>query len=282
MTSVTRTRAARPPTPPELPPPPDQDTLLGDLLRQSGRGIVPIRKTFVQQGHGKSTQPGSLAKFVKAHDERGLEAYLLVHALASGGDYSCEYPAAVWARALGLDATATDESARGAVSKIMKRLEDRGLVSRTRVRRRLSVTLLNENGRGEEYGHPRLSGDRWLRLPHAYWREGYFRSLSLPAKVMLLVALSLPDGFYLPSEYAPAWYGVSPDTAERGLRELRMRRILRPDVEWKPNNRSDKFYTERWTYTLIGAFSKSAQDAEARRGRRASSAETDTEVITEE
>src|SRR5699024_3837870 len=112
----------------ELPPPvPSQDQVLDDLLTKSRRGIVPFRKTFLQEGKGKDAKPGPLAKFVRAHDGRGLETYLLVHALASGGDFSCQYPANTWAHALGLYDHATEESGRGAVSKIMKRLADLGL-----------------------------------------------------------------------------------------------------------------------------------------------------------
>jgi hypothetical protein len=36
---------------------------------------------------------------------------------------------------------------------------------------------------------------------------------------MLLIALSLPDGFRQPYDRAPDWYGVSFDSAEEGLKE---------------------------------------------------------------
>lgn len=256
MTSATQGLASRKP-----PPPPDQDTILDGLLAQSKRGLVPIRKTFVQQGHGATTRPGPLAQFVKAHDTRGLEAYLLVHALASGGDHSVQYPANTWVHALGLNETGTPASARGAVSKIMKRLADRKLINRQRVGRELSVTLLNEDGKGSEYGHPHHTNERWLRLPYSYWRKGYYKLLSLPAKAMLLIALSLKEEFQLSADQAPKWYGISSDTAERGLRQLRKDDILEGDYEWEVNPRSPTLYTQRWTYTLCGDFSQAARDA---------------------
>ena len=37
---------------------------------------------------------------------------------------------------------------------------------------------------------------------------------------MLLIALSLSDDFRLPAEDVPDWYGISADTASRGLRGL--------------------------------------------------------------
>ena len=204
-----------------------------------------------------------------AHDTRALDAYLFVHALASAEPWNCDYPAGTWVRALGLGSSATPASARGAVSKVMKRLEDRNLVKRSRSGRRASVTLLREDGSGEPYEHPhRTGGDRWLQLPYAYWLEGHFLALSLPAKAMLLVALSLPDGFYLPSERADDWYAISPDSADRGLRELRKATLLDADRQWVKNQRSDTGWTEHWTYSLTGSFSSSARRAAAAAGTK--------------
>jgi hypothetical protein len=265
--TIRRTRAAtRSAAPPAL----TQRETVEDLLAQSARGIVQIRKSFVQQGRGKDTRPGPLASFVTAHDTRALDAYLFVHALASAEPWNCDYPAVTWVRVLGLGNNATPTSARGAVSKVMRRLEDRNLVKRGRSGRRASVTLLREDGSGEPYEHPyRAGGDRWLQLPYAYWLEGHFLTLSLPAKAMLLVALSLPDGFYLPSERADDWYGISPDSADRGLRELRTAALLDTDRKWVKNQRSDTGWTEHWTYTLIGSFSSTARrDAAAARSKR--------------
>ncbi len=270
--STATIRRARAATRSAAPPALTQRETVEDLLAQSARGIVQIRKSFVQQGRGKDTRPGPLASFVTAHDARALDAYLFVHALASAEPWNCDYPAGTWVRVLGLGNNATPASARGAVSKVMKRLEARNLVKRARSGRRASVTLLREDGSGEPYEHPyRAGGDWWLQLPYAYWLEGHFLALSLPAKAMLLVALSLPDGFYLPSERTDAWYGISPDSADRGLRELRRAALLDADRKWVKNQRSDTGWTEHWTYTLIGPFSSSARrDAAAAGSKRKS------------
>jgi hypothetical protein len=151
----------------------------------------------------------------------------------------------------------------------MKRLEDRNLVKRGRSGRYSSVTLLREDGSGDPYQRPQWTGgDRWLQLPYAYWLQGHFVSLSLPAKAMLLIALSLPDDFHLPSERAADWYGISPDSAERGLRELRTVGLLRTDRRWVKNQRSDTGWTERLTYTLAGSFSSPARAAAASGSKR--------------
>jgi hypothetical protein len=91
---------------------------------------VPIRRTFVREGRGSETRPGPLAKFLTAHADRGLEAYLLVHAMAAAEPWNCRLPSDAWVSALGLADTATASSARTAVSKIMGRLEKRKLIER--------------------------------------------------------------------------------------------------------------------------------------------------------
>jgi hypothetical protein len=120
-------------TGPQPPAPLTQQETIEDLLERSGRGFVPIRKSFVQQGQGKQTKAGPLASFVTGHDERGLEMYLLAHAVASQDPWDCDFPSDMWVRALDLGSTATPAAARGAVSKTLKRLEERKLIVRRRV-----------------------------------------------------------------------------------------------------------------------------------------------------
>lgn len=237
------------------------------LLEETNRHIVPFRRVFVQQGRGKATTPGPLASFLRKHDERALDAFLFVHAMASASTpYDIALPSGAWVRVLGLSETAELASARTAVSKIMKRLEDRKLITRTRTKKQSHIHLLREDGSGETYTRPtsKLLSERWLRLPHAYWLEGWTESLSLPAKVVLLIALSLDEGFYLPADRAPDWYGISPDSCDEGLRELRTVGLLASDYTWVKTARSDTGWTRQYTYTLIGSFSRDALDTAAR------------------
>jgi hypothetical protein len=248
------------------PPPLSQQETLTDMLKQARRGAVPIRTTFVQQGRGKSTTPGPLASFIASHDERGLDAYLFVHALASKDPWDCEYPSGMWIRALGLRDTATLRSARGVVSKIMKRLEGRALIKRGRAGRMSTVTLLREDGSGKKYERPPVTdGDTWFSLPHAYWLDEHYRTLSLPAKAMLLIALSLPGVFYLPYEKAKPWYGISADSAGRGLRELEKAGFLVTIQQWVKNHRSDTGWVEQRSYVLAGPYAKTARKRRARK-----------------
>jgi hypothetical protein len=265
------TRSRKPPAP--LP----RQERIELLLEQTRRGIVPIRNSFVQQGRGRSTIPGPLAKFLTGHDNRGLEAYLLVHAMASAEPWNCRLPSEAWVGALGLSDGAEMDSARTAVSKTMRRLEERNLINRERSKRLSDVILLKEDGSGEDYERPK---SHYFRLPHAYWLEGHYISLSLPAKVMLLIALSRPDGFPLPYNRAPDWYGVSEDSAEEGLRELRNQELLSFDKRWIKAARSKTGWTEQYMYTLEGSFSEE-ECAKAAAFRGEAIPDLDDEILDE-
>jgi hypothetical protein len=226
------------------------------LLTQTLRRVVPIRRTFLQQGQGRETRPGPLAKFLTGHDDRGLEAYLLVHAMVSAEPWNCRLHSQAWVGALGLADTASMDSAKTAVSKIMRRLENRKLVTRVRSKRLSDVILLKEDGSGDPYERSLTGRENWwLQLPHAYWLEGHYKILRLPAKVMLLIALSRPDGFQMPYHRTHGWYGVSSDSAEEGLRELRDTGLLAVERNWVKAPRSETGWTEVLTYTLQGSFS---------------------------
>ena len=101
--------------------------------------------------------------------------------------------------------------------------EQRNLITRQRHgrKRKIRVTLLREDASGQPYTRPgKGNPDRFLRLPHAFWREGWHERLDLPASAMLLVALHEKANFELQAERVPDWYGWSADTAERGLATL--------------------------------------------------------------
>jgi hypothetical protein len=201
------------------------ETVAALLGRSKRKRALPIRVAFVQGGSRGHPQPGPLATLVRRRDERGLELLLLVFALASAAPWNVYRPSQVWARALAL---AESSSSAAAVSKIWKRLEDQSLIDRGRKGRRASITPLCEDGSGRPYDHPARTGERYLQLPLAFWTapEFWCRTLDLPEKAMLLVALSLPDDFILPFERVPGWYGISSDTAGRGISGLLHKGLL--------------------------------------------------------
>jgi hypothetical protein len=238
----------------QRPPTPTQQETIEELLARSKREAVPIRWSFVQRGTRKRPQPGPLAEFVGHHDERALDLYLLVHAAASAARWNVELPARVWARMLDLH----DASGPSAVSKTWKRLEDRDLINRDRVQRRASITLLREDGHGDPYTHPgagpKSAREPYLKLPYAYWEDGWYRKLRLPGKAMLLIALSLEDDFILPEDKAKPWYGISPDFAGDGLRGLRKLEVLVSKTDYRKSPLTETEWTEERSYTLQPPF----------------------------
>lgn len=199
------------------------------LLLRAKRNMAPILKDFVQNpDRAQGRRGGPLSQFVKNGDLRGLRAFLFLHAIISSGEgrngWSTTLPLSVWARAFDTTTAAEPRSASTAATKILSRLEERRLVLRQRAgrERKITVTLLRPDGSGLEYTRPDGSGpNRFLQLSNAYWTEGWYASLDLPATAMLMVALHEKPGFELPTEKVPYWYGWSADTAERGLRTLR-------------------------------------------------------------
>jgi hypothetical protein len=87
------------------------------------------------------------------------------------------------------------------------------------------VTLLRENGSGEPYFHPADGApddpaDWYFRLPVSLWMKGLDATLTMPGLAMLLTVAREKPWSSFPAERMPEWYGWSPDTTERGLREL--------------------------------------------------------------
>lgn len=228
-----------------------------EALLESGNrlnGKVPLRRVFVQQGSRGDPEPGPLASLVHNGDQRGLDLFLLLKAVASAPPFNSSRSAGVWARALRFTGKTADEQT---VSRIWRRLAGLRLVSRSRSGRLADIGLLREDGSGEVYVHPGTAGDPYLQLPVAYWLdedERWCSTLGLPAKAMLLVALSLRPGFLLPVEKAPDWYGISADTAQRGLASLVERGLVKRERTRKTAPLVPAGYSYDSHYTLRGDF----------------------------
>jgi len=200
---------------------------------------------------GNDRHTPATRSLVRSHDERALDLYLLAHAVCSGGDYDVTLPAAVWARAIALSNSA---SGRSTTSKAFRRLEELGVISRSRDGSRSKITLLDEGGSGDPYAHPGPGKEPYLKLPHVYWTAGWHHKLGLRAKAVLLIALSLDDGFVLPIERAPDWYGISADTANRGLLDLRGAGLLDVEERIKTAPLAPEGIAQDYHYTLQSPF----------------------------
>jgi hypothetical protein len=236
-----------------LPSPPkigQQETVMAFLTGSKRIGAaVPIRSTFVQKGRRGQREPGPLSDFVTARDEIALDLLLLTLAAASAPPHDVMRPSDVWLRALGRNPRS--KSSASVLSRAWKRLEERHLIKRGRQGRLLRIELQREDGSEEPYTYPTgTSSDLYFKLPFAYWTEGLQNTLTLRGKAMFLVALSLPDGFTLPYERVPGWYGISADTAQRGLRELQATGHLDVLTGYRAAPLTAQGWTEERQYSL--------------------------------
>lgn len=166
--------------------------------------------------------PGVLGTLVKSHNERALDLYLLFRLCAVTDPWDVKKPSILWGRALGLSLEGSNRNyVSDTVSKLWGKLVDVKLVERTRESRMAKITTLHENGTGDAYTQPQPGKEAYFNLPLEYWSEDWYRKLSFAAKATLLITSSLQPGFYLPQEFGPKWYGVSADTLNSGLAELK-------------------------------------------------------------
>ena len=240
-----------------------------DEIMAARRSSTPLRRSFLQKGGQADSTPGPLHGFVTNGDHRGLLLYLLALGKASAKPWDTALAAAVWARALGMELPET-ATAASTISKAWKRLEDRNLIRRSRYRRKAHIHILKEDGSGDPYEPPGLTKEPHLRLPNAFWQEGpngdrWYRVLNLPEVAMLLIGLSLSDDFRLPAESVPNWYGISADTAGRGLRGLIGYDLLDMRKHFKTAPLSPAGYTADHLYTLQKPFGPRGRSQRRRR-----------------
>lgn len=250
--------------------PPSREQAVEAMLDRTGRRAVPIRRAFIQseKPDAAGSRGALLARMVHTRDVAALDAYLLIHAMASSEPFDTEYPAVSWVRALDLDSAATPDAARGHWAKITARLIELGLIRRERRGNRMAYVLLHEDGTGAEYERPKTGADGlWFSLPHTYWTLGHVQRLTLPEKAMLLVSLDQKSRFTLPADRAPSWYGISAATAARGLTGLRQHGLLTYDTRWRLDAKSTTGWAEERGYQLLDSFALSARRAATREKR---------------
>jgi DNA-binding transcriptional ArsR family regulator len=234
------------------------------MIEKSQRLRVPFRRSLVQKGTDGKVTAGPLAPLVRNHDERAYDLYLLMMAVATKEPYKANYEAVTWGRAIGLRGPSAPET----VSRAWGRLAELGLVKRGRavikmqgvVRRVASLTPMQEDGSNNAYTRPAggTKDERYFSIPVEYWNDGWHRSLPFTAKVMLVISLSLdsPNGFTLPAERVKEWYGISGDTAERGLRKLREVGLLDRRPEYKRMPLLGEGFVKVYRYSLKRPFDK--------------------------
>jgi hypothetical protein len=232
-----------------------QEETIAFLLDRSKRKTraVPIRRTFLQQGPQGKPRPGPLAPLVRLGADRALDLFLVVHAVASAPPHQVTEYSNHWGRVIGIE---DEANARTAVSRAWRRLESMKLIARERGKLgRTKVTLLEEDGSGEPYETPKTD---YFRLPYEYWtgEQQLYKTLSLPAKAVLLVSLSFTASeFPLPHDRAAGWYGISADTIGRGLKRLQDVGVVEHTrTQLIKNLKSKTGYMPRHLYSLRAPF----------------------------
>jgi hypothetical protein len=238
------------------------------LLELSDRDALPLERTFVQRrGEHGEVAPGPLSAFVRTRRFATLQQYLLLHAVASGGGFDVARDSRIWARAMDMDPRRA--SARAAISKSWAWLEEQKLIQRVRCGRLVSVTLLRDDGSGRPYdGHPWQRRAPYLKLPYAYWRAEWHRRLDLASTAVLLIALSLDNGFLLPGDHVRSWYGISGATLTKGLRGLRSHGLIAVKRDRRISPLAPEGYRWEYRYTLAPPFHSPNRPRRSRGGKR--------------
>jgi hypothetical protein len=225
------------------------------LLETSNRDILPLSYRFLQHRDSQNKGiSGPIARFVNAHNLRGLHQYLLVHAAASAGNFEVTRDSRVWARALGL--VEGKESSRAAVSKGWAWLEMAGLIRRERRGRLAQITLLSDDGSGEPYIHPydRTPREPYIALPYDFWRSKWNEKLDLASLAVLMIGMSLGKGFILPQSHVQRWYGISPATLSKGIKTLRRLNLLQVNRDAEPAPLAPEGFRFVYRYTVLEPF----------------------------
>lgn len=137
-------------------------------------------------------------------------------------------------------------------------LEKRKLVRTERDRRIRKAILLMEDGSGRDFERATGQGRGYFNLPYEYFTERWHLKLKLAGKATLLICLAQSPTFTLPTEPAASWYGVSADTLQRGLDELRDLELLKTWSRAKKAPRTRFGYTVENHYALRGPFVRAA------------------------
>ncbi|WP_144784018.1 hypothetical protein [Microbacterium sp. BH-3-3-3] len=236
----------------------DRHRILTAMLGGTGRGGVPLRSEFIQlrEPDSSGSRVSRLASFTT--DPRSLDAYLLIHALASAkAPHEASYPGLVWAHSAGFTITASQTSARQQWSKAVGKLTKLELITAGRDKRQAVYTLLDERGDGEPYTRPtKIEHGGWVTIPHAYWLDGWDQKLTLAQKLMLLISLDQKQKFELPTNRVQEWYGVSKSTAVRGFDGLRDHGILDADKRTTIDLSTKAMIRTVNVYTTLGIWTK--------------------------
>lgn len=254
-----------------------QEESIECLLQRSKRhdDAFPIRREFIQtRVEGlpgePTTGPGPLSQLLRT--PHALELLLLVYAVTTGGDFGVTERSQLWGRAAGIYLV-PDQNASVVVSRQWQHLEKLGLIERRQHGRLKRIVKLRECGLAGEISLPYTAptgarGDVYFRVPFAYWRERWHRTLGTPGKAVLLAAMSRrKQTFTLPQDTRGARaLGLGRHTMTRGIEELlRHKLLVKAGTNEVVNTRTMRGFEWVHTYQLVKPFDINLSKSEIER-----------------
>jgi hypothetical protein len=208
-------------------------------LRSVQRSTVPLRVAFLHLPQARGG-PGPLSVIVRSRRETALDLLLFAHAIwPTTAPDPIAASASEWETAIGMPRRPGN---RSMISRSWTWLEEQRLVRSFHHGQVRVIEVLSEDASNRRWVHPREHREAYLQLPHDYWDGGFARDLSLPGKAMLLIGLSLqaPPATYFefPLQRSAAWYGLTPQFARIGIRDLHDIGLLRTWVNRRNSSKS--------------------------------------------
>lgn len=245
------------------------------MTRLSARGYVQLRHILVQLPEADKPRASIVGRAVHERRHRALLLYLLVLTCWPWLEKNREpLAASVWIRALTPPKGGGLTWSASTLSRAWLDLEEMGLLEpRERVGRSSLITPRREDGT-ETYSAPGGRTDRWnsyFALPDTFWNDDIFAQLTLPGLAMLLIIAketSSKNEMYLPYAKAPAWYGISPKSAQNGIADLVKHGLLHKREETIAAPLSPTGSTTRVWYSLTGDFGHESRAALRRKAKK--------------
>lgn len=243
------------------------------FTKLAARGYTQIRHILVQLPDTEPKRASVVGDMVHERKHHSLLLYILLLTTWPWlHDRDNPLEGKTWVEALSAEDVPDSPGALtwspSTLSRTWADLEKRGLVVTKREGRALRVTPRREDGKAD-YEFPKGRRDRWnayFSLPDAFWNDGWFAKLSLPALAMLLVVAKETNGkkheTWLTYDNCEAWYGIRRKSVQKGTTELIAAGLLHLRAETVKAPLSATGKTTRSWYSLTGDFGRTARAAQ--------------------
>ncbi len=231
-------------------------SLLEDMAKIKHQEIPPLLTPTVAIPKSFLLEENLLGEMVSQADERAFSTYLYLLSQYTGNEESkltLSYDKL--AEALGIGEM-SKEGYRRQINKVLTKLRDKYklIEFKNPLRNQDAEIILKDPGRTKNLY--KLSEENVLELPTTYWRYGWNKTLSFPAKVMYLITLSYTSqaspSFFMSRDTISKKHHVSESFISDGTRELRKLNHL--DIKYgelenlRFDQRQANVYTPKFLY----------------------------------